>query len=419
MAQVEFQYNGISTIIQCQEDEKMIQIFNTFIIKSNIIENGLIYCYDGKRVSQFDNNITFNEMANPLDKQRKKMNILVINNENINDNNNNIIKSKNIICPECGDNIRIEIKNFKINSYECKNNHKINNMSINEFENTQIINLKNIKCDICKERNKYDMHNYEFYKCYECNINICPICKIQHNNIHKIYFYDKYKYLCCKHNENLTNYCTQCNINICTICENEHIGHNKILLSSMMPKKNELLIQLKELKRTIKIFNGNINRIIKMMNIVKENINNYYKLEEYIINNYEPNERNYEILFNIKEIINNNNLVLNDIKQINNDNNIQNQFNNILNIYKRKNNVITMTLKIEKDDINKEIYFLDNTNGTITINGKLEQHHHDLLKELNESNVELYINNKKCIYKKYFIPEKEGFYNILLKFNTV
>ncbi len=173
MAQVEFQYNGINTIILCQEDQKMVEICNNFITKSYINEDGLLYCYDGKSISQFDNNMTFNEMANSIDKQRKKMNIIVINNENINSNNNeSLIKSKNIICPKCGDNIRIEIKNFKINSYECKNNHKINNMSIDKFEKTQIINLKNIKCNICKERNKFDMLNKEFYKCYECNINI-------------------------------------------------------------------------------------------------------------------------------------------------------------------------------------------------------------------------------------------------------
>ena len=56
----------------------------------------------------------------------------------------------------------------------------------------------------------------------------------------------------------------------------------------MMPDKKELLIKIRELKRTVKVFNGNINRIIKMMNIVKDNINNFYKLEEYLINNYEP-----------------------------------------------------------------------------------------------------------------------------------
>ena len=41
------------------------------------------------------------------------------------------------------------------------------------------------------------------------------------------------------------------------------------------------------------------------------------------------------------------------------------------------------------------------------------------MKELNESNVELYINNKKYKYQKYYKPEKEGKYEILLKFNIL
>ena len=51
MAQDEFQYNGINTIIQCQEDQKMIEICNSFILKSNINQKGLLYCYDGNGVS--------------------------------------------------------------------------------------------------------------------------------------------------------------------------------------------------------------------------------------------------------------------------------------------------------------------------------------------------------------------------------
>ena len=44
-------------------------------------------------------------------------------------------------------------------------------------------------------------------------------------------------------------------------------------------------------------------------------------------------------------------------------------------------------------------------------------HNHDNLKELNEYNTELYINDKKMKYKKYFKPEKEGIYSIILKIN--
>ena len=96
-----------------------------------------------------------------------------------------------------------------------------------------------------------------------------------------------------------------------------------------------------------------------------------------------------------------------------------------------KNNEIKLTVKIEEGDINEKIYFLDNTNGNIYVKLEAniesetgfdeikEEHHHDFLKELNESNTELYINNKIFKYKKYFIPEKEGVYDITLKFKSL
>jgi surface protein len=45
------------------------------------------------------------------------------------------------------------------------------------------------------------------------------------------------------------------------------------------------------------------------------------------------------------------------------------------------------------------------------------KHYHDNLKELNELNTDIYINKKKEKYQKYFIPDKEGEYDIILKFD--
>ena len=199
MAQVEFQYNGTNTIIQCQENQKMSEICTNFVTKAHINENEINYFYDGKGGAEFNKNLTFNQMANSMDKIRKKMNILVISQDDNINNNNNIIKSKNIICPECNEDIKIKINNYKINLFECKNNHNINNISLKEFEDKQKINLINIKCEICKEKNKYNTYNNEFYKCNECNINICPLCKEQHNKNHDIYNIDKIHYICNKH----------------------------------------------------------------------------------------------------------------------------------------------------------------------------------------------------------------------------
>jgi len=53
-------------------------------------------------------------MANSIDKERKKMKILILSSEK-QDNNKKFIRPKNIICPECGEDIKIKIENYMIN----------------------------------------------------------------------------------------------------------------------------------------------------------------------------------------------------------------------------------------------------------------------------------------------------------------
>ena len=253
MAQVEFLYNGIICLIQCQEAQKMEDICNIFISKSNINENNIYFFYDGKGGSQFNKKATFIQMANSFDKARKKMSILVYDKDAM-DNINSKMKSKNIICPQCNELIKMNIDNYSINLFECKNQHSIKNILLKEFQKSQVIDLTNIKCSKCKEKNKSNTFKNEFYKCYECNINLCPLCKSQHNNTHQIINYDKINYLCCKHNEPFTDYCTNCKMNICFLCDEEHNGHDFISLRKMMISKNELIKNLEELKKTIGIF---------------------------------------------------------------------------------------------------------------------------------------------------------------------
>ena len=154
----------------------MKDIINRFLIKLEKKENNLYYLYNGTKLNYA---LTFDEQANDIDKNRKQMNILVTKNEEDINKINEII-SKDIICPECKENILIDIINFKINFHNCKNNHNIKK-TLNEFENTQKININKIICDICNINNKGITHNNEFYICNTCNINICPVCKIKHD----------------------------------------------------------------------------------------------------------------------------------------------------------------------------------------------------------------------------------------------
>ena len=425
MAQVEFQYEGINTIIECQEDQKISEIFNNFISKSDIKENEINFFYDEKNLTQIDKNLTFNQIANSVDKERKKMDIKVISTKE--ELEKKLIKSKNIICPQCGEDIKMKINNYKINLFGCKNDHIINNISLDEFEKTQMVNLNEIKCGICK-KNKSNTDDNKLYKCNECNMNICPVCKLKHDKNHNIIDYDKIYYICNKHEEPFTNYCKKCKINICSLCEKEHTNHEMILLRNLIIENKYILNKIDEIGKSINLFNDNIDKIIEILNNMKNNVNIFYKLIENMGNNYNEKERNYQILNNINEIINNH--IITDISNINKEKDFKIKFNNIFDIYNKRNiNEINLKIKINKNDVNKKIYFLDNSEGKISVGIKYnedgkpdfikEEHHHDFLKELNESNVELYINDKYYNFQKYFIPDKEGEYNILLKFNIL
>ena len=74
-------------------------------------------------------------------------------------------------------------------------------------------------------------------------------------------------------------------------------------------------------------------------------------------------------------------------------------------INNNKNNTIKMKIKIQQCDVNKATKILYNLSG--------KRSDCDM-KELNESNTELFINGKKYKYKSFFIPEKEGLYEIQL-----
>ena len=89
--------------------------------------------------------------------------------------------------------------------------------------------------------------------------------------------------------------------------------------------------------------------------------------------------------------------------------------NNKYKYYKVLKNEISILINADEPDINKQIYFLDNY---AYIDNEGVNHFHDNLKELNELNTEMYIDDKKYNYKKYFTPEKIGIFNIKLIFNV-
>ena len=275
MAEVIFNYEGNKTIVQCNLNDKMKVIIHKFLIKINKEENNnnLDYLYNGTKI---DYELTFNEQANNIDINNKKMNIVVNNNDYHKTKINKFI-SKDIKCPICKENILIDIKNFKINLSGCKNNHFQSDILLDLFEESQTIDLAKIICDICKSNNKGNTYNNEFYICNTCNKNLCPLCKSIHDKNHKIINYDNKNYICKLHNESYNKFCETCNEDICIICENNHLDHKIFELGKILFSKEDLLKNNNILKNVVDKFKNKISIIKEILDKFVIILDKYYK----------------------------------------------------------------------------------------------------------------------------------------------
>ena len=191
MEKVEFIGNGITTIIQCNENDKLEEIIKRYCLKIEKNKEEMIFLYGGNII---DDQKIFNEIANLEDKQRKQISILI--NDIKTYKKEYLKKSKYIICPKCKETARIEIKDFKIKLFGCKNEHIFDYISFLNFNKNQLIDESRIICDICENNNKGNVYNNIFYICNKCNKNICPLCNSTHDKKHIIIEYEQ-KYFKC------------------------------------------------------------------------------------------------------------------------------------------------------------------------------------------------------------------------------
>ena len=336
MVDIEFIYNQSKISLQCNLNDKMKDIFQKFTIKVDMKREDIYFLYNGSTIEE---ELTLNEIINPKNIQNNKIQILVndINNINKSDENECLKPSKNIICPNCKESIRITIHDYKVKLYGCRNNHITDNLPLNQFENTQMINEKKIICEKCQISNKNDTYENKFFRCLTCKMNICPLCKTNHDKTHNIIDYAQKFFICEQHNEAYNSYCKDCSKNICLLCENEHIEHNLISFGRIMPNINALKEEINSQKEKISQFINGIEDIINRLNSLIDNIEIYYKIYDNIISNYEVKNRNFSLLQNIIDIRNYNNDFYNTINKINDEKNIVNKFSYLMDIYDKMN----------------------------------------------------------------------------------
>ena len=346
---IQFDYEGCPVTIQGNLKEKFKNIISKFIIKTSVNIDSIFFLYGGKLLKE---EYILSEIVSKEDKNRNKMNILVASvSDDLCNRNNFIIKSKEIICPKCFELSNLKIKNYRISLSDCKNGHEFNDMLFKNFLISQNINLAKIICNNCTEKNKFNSYNNEFYKCFTCNNNLCPLCKSKHDKSHNIINYEEINSICKEHIENYNSYCKICKINLCLKCEKDHITHEKIYYGSILPDVDKIKTTKNELEKNIKQLNKDIDDIIKRLNEYKENINHYCQIYVDIMKNIENKNRTYETLNNIIEISNND--IIQDLKSIIDEKDIKNKFNLILDITDKKgiknNDEITLIYKIDKN----------------------------------------------------------------------
>ena len=342
MASVVFMYNGVENKINCNINEKIKDIINRYAIQFQINLNNVQFLYGGSQINNF--NLTFFEQANHIDKQRNVMNVIVINISSSTLISKGTKKSKEVICPKCKENCLIEIANYKIKLYNCKNGHKIENVLLNEFYNFQNINENEIKCNKCNNT-KFKSIDKQFYKCLTCKLNLCQPCSQQHNKEHELIDYNNINYYCLYHKDFYISYCKRCRNNLCMKCEIEHNqSHPIINFKNIFPDEEKIKNDLKIFKQKIDKFKEEIEKFVDKLHDISKNIDIYYKIIYDILYNYKSRQRNYEILTNVNSI--KNFIKLNDIDNIINES-IQERMKlkNLFDIYDKINN------KEEKENI--------------------------------------------------------------------
>ena len=361
MATIDFNYNGSMTEIQCNEKQTIKDSINKFCLKTSLKNDSLFFLYGADKISEKLKDLTFEEFAKDTDKERKKINILVFEKEK--EDKKGVIKSKEIICPKCGEKAIININNYKFVIYGCKNKHKTENISFLDFEKTQLIDESKIECNNCKINNKANVFENKFFVCNTCKSNLCPICKLKHDKSHDIIDYSSKDYFCEFHNEIYISYCNNCKMNLCPLCGDSHDNEHDIN-NYKMPNKEKKINQINELGKKIENLNKVKEQIFEQLNNFFEYINKYYHICKDFINNYDIKKRNFEKIENMNNIISDD--IINNIDIIINENIcLSDKFNKIIEI-----NYLIQNGKLKEDNnkLNEKKSTNKNNNQIIKLN---------------------------------------------------
>ena len=335
MAKVIFNYKSIDTTILCKTDETFKSIKERLKTKLKEDISKTFILYNGKCINEEQ---TFKEVANIFDRERNTINVILLEGDNLPKKDKFVI-SKEIICQKCYENSFIKIKEFKF-SFKCKNGHKLDNISIRDFNEKQKIDISKYKCNKC-EKNRTEIFENNFYICSTCDLYLCPLCKSNHDKKHKIIDFNNKYNICNKHCFYFVKFCNVCGMNICMRCQNEHKEHNYIDFGDLFIDKQNIQEEMDSFKEKMNLFIDDLNKNIQnIINNVKQNMEIYYEICNKIINNYDEQKLTYQNMLNIQEINKYNNNICKEINNLKEKNGVVEKFNFLFKIYNEINNKI-------------------------------------------------------------------------------
>ena len=185
MSTIIFQHDGTETHIQCNPQDKVSAVFGKFCAKVQKDKSHFKLLFNGNILDEQKTVEQLPKNANGL---------IIVLAEDIQSSNQpkqTKVKSKEVICPKCSEAAIVSIDDeYKISIINCKNGHETKNLNISEFDGTQMFDMSKVACDNCKDRNMSNVFNNQFYRCLNCKMNLCPICKSQaHDPNHNIINY--------------------------------------------------------------------------------------------------------------------------------------------------------------------------------------------------------------------------------------
>ena len=443
---IKFIYNQIEYTVECSRNEKMKVIFERFGTKAHTAVENLEFIYGGDIINP---ELTLDQ----VNKTDEEIKIIVILNDMEKDPEEKKEKSTYIKGVQSDEPAIVEFStNYEIILDDLKNTKK--KIKPQEYDDTQMVDQYKIKCSCCSKP-RAEAFNGQFYFCYECQNNLCPLCLSRHQEHKNIVDFTIKHYQCSKHQGQIfIAFCNDCKKNLCFFCKNEHKNHNTTLFKDLYQDQNiQLNEKVEKLKKEFEVIIDTLRKLMEYyetcakisetlnenfvkMNINYQNLKSYKNLKEnevlnkdldQILNTKDLNKKLRKIMSmygHMSGITTNatnfkNNPEITQITQarfqINNKKSkkitlkVSNQAK--LQINNGKSNEIVLKVNVEQNEVNKQIYFLD-SNECLVRNG----HDHGCLKEMYKTNTSLIIDGKILPFNNSFIPKRRGIYTIKLLF---